>query len=356
MNLSIKALIYILLIIPTLDSFSQNTNKECIYVCTPCDLDCDSLTFEKAGICPHCKMELVLKSELEADLNMIVNEINIKNGSGKFLIEGGYDNSKTILTHYHKPKNFTKDSKVVFVLPGAGRNGDDYRDAWINKAEEYGVLVISPEYSEENYPEFWNYNLAGMYKDVKINKERTSIESFTISDNPDEWIYNDFDRIFEMVNEELDLKTSTYDMFGHSAGGQILHRFAIFHPNNKANRILAANSGWYTIPRDSEDFPYGLKCSVQLSNKVDFSSNLIVFLGEKDNANETRGSLRSSPEADQQGLHRLERGNYFFDASKETAANRKKEFNWKIEIITGVGHDYKKMGEAAADYLYKVEQ
>ena len=145
-------------------------------------------------------------------------------------------------------------------------------------------------------------------------------------------------------------------MFGHSAGGQILHRFAIFHPKNKANRILAANSGWYTLPVDSEDFPYGLTNTIQSANKVDFSSNLIIFLGEKDDSNEKRGSLRRNSEADKQGLHRLARGNYFFDTSKETATKLNKDFNWELEVVGGIGHDYRKMGEAAADYLYKTEQ
>jgi transcriptional regulator GlxA family with amidase domain/DNA-directed RNA polymerase subunit RPC12/RpoP len=30
-----------------------------IYVCGPCNGGCDQLQFDKAGVCPHCKMELV---------------------------------------------------------------------------------------------------------------------------------------------------------------------------------------------------------------------------------------------------------------------------------------------------------
>ncbi len=35
------------------------------YVCTPCDLECDELTFFESGICSHCNMKLILKSDLE---------------------------------------------------------------------------------------------------------------------------------------------------------------------------------------------------------------------------------------------------------------------------------------------------
>lgn len=284
------------------------------------------------------------------------SKINIETGSGNFVVAGGYKKADSITIHYYKPKNFTAKSAIVYVIPGGGRNGDDYRDSWIQKAEEYNVLVLSPEYNDKNYPMFWNYNLAGMYKDVKINKERTAIESFRISDNPEEWIFSDFDRVFKNVKQSLNLKTATYDMFGHSAGGQILHRFAIFNPNNNANRILASNSGWYTLPTDTDKFPYGLDGTIQASKKIDYSSNLVVFLGEKDDENEKRGSLRRTTEADKQGLGRLSRGKYYYDTSKEIASKHTKKFNWKLEIIPNIGHDYKKMSEAAADYLYKPEK
>jgi hypothetical protein len=75
------------------------------------------------------------------------------------------------------------------------------------------VLVLSPDYNEKSYPMFWNYNLAGMYKDVKINRERIAIESFRISNNPKEWIFNDFDRVFKKIKQSLNLKTDTYDMY-----------------------------------------------------------------------------------------------------------------------------------------------
>jgi CubicO group peptidase (beta-lactamase class C family)/putative intracellular protease/amidase len=34
-----------------------------VYVCPPCGLDCDRLTFDKPGVCPHCGMTLVEKTD-----------------------------------------------------------------------------------------------------------------------------------------------------------------------------------------------------------------------------------------------------------------------------------------------------
>jgi len=323
------------------------------FVCKPCDLPCDALTFNAAGICPHCKMDLVRKSELVPEIPLVLNEITIKEGTGKFLVEGGTDKEKTIVVHYYKPKNLNLESNIIFVIPGAGRNGDEYRDTWIEKANKYNLLVLSPEYSETHYPEFWSYNLAGMITDIEINSEQTAIKSFKISQEPENWIFNDFDRIFYLSKQALNLNKNTYDLFGHSAGGQIAHRFAIFKSQHKANRILASNSGWYTIPIDTDEFPYGLKGTIAKAAAINFNSKLVLFIGEQDNAEETRGSIRHTPEADKQGFHRLARGKYFYKQSKKIAADLHSEFNWKLEVIPGIGHDYKAMSQAAADYLYE---
>lgn len=319
------------------------------YVCKPCDLSCDELTFAEPGTCPHCNMVLIKKSDLVSEKPMVLNQIELEPGSGRFLIEGGFKKENTVVVHYHMPSNFEFDSKVLFVLHGAGRNGDDYRNAWIANSEKYKVLVLSLEYSENHYPGFWSYNLGGMITDVNI-QDRT----FKVNQNANEWLYNDFDRIFSKVKKVLKLTANEYDMFGHSAGGQLLHRFAIFNPKNKANRILASNSGWYTFPMDTEVFPYGL-LDLEMTEEeleVGFNSKLILLLGEEDNASETRGSLRHSPEADKQGLHRLERGNYFYDESEKIAERLNFKWNWQLEIVPGVGHDYQGMSEAAAEFLY----
>jgi pimeloyl-ACP methyl ester carboxylesterase len=292
-------------------------------------------------------MDLLPQSVREEERNLVVNEINITQGTGMFLVEGGYDASKTILIHYYLPETFTRNSKVIFIIPGAGRNGRDYRNAWKEASEKYNLLVLTPEYSEENYPEFWSYNLGGMIYDVNIENE-----TFKIHQNPDRWIFGDFDRIFAAVAKHLKLTVQKYDMFGHSAGGQILHRLALFHPENKANRILAANSGWYTLPSYSEPFPYGLLNILASPDVVDFSSKLVLFLGEDDDENETRGHLRRSPEVDKQGLHRYARGLYFYQRSKEMAEKAGAEFNWQLEGVKNVGHDYKAMSHKASAYLY----
>ncbi len=293
-------------------------------------------------------------------------KISIQEGSGVFSIVGGLKHEqKTIKIFYHKPKAFDSNTKVVIVIPGSGRNGDSYRDSWVEESEKYNLLILSPNYSEKEYP-YKDYHLGGILTDLNIrehakfkknsnqvflNEEKVS---FTINNNTKQWIFNDFDRLFDLVVDHLKIPQKQYDIFGHSAGGQVLHRFAIFHPKSKANRIIAANSGSYTLTDFDTHFPFGTK-NTHLSDrdlKKSFAKKLIVFVGELDNENSTGGILLRSKTVDRQGLHRLARAKYFFATAKSKAQQIGCEFNWELKVIKGVGHNQRKMGDAAGLLLF----
>ncbi len=315
--------------------------QDIAYVCPPCDLYCDTIIFDAPGKCPHCQMTLI------PYVTKKVDSVDIHLGADHFVISGAAGSDKTIEVHYYMPDDFDVDTRVIIVLPGAGRNGNDYRDAWIEAANTFNVLILSPSYSNVHYPGFWNYNLAGMIRDV--NPEN---ETYSFVEDSSKWIYSDFDRIFNLVKDELSLTTERYDMFGHSAGGQILHRMAIFYPNTKVNNILASNSGWYTCADETATFPYGLKNTNRTLGSMTFESPLVLFLGEKDDASESRGHLRTTDEANLQGSHRLARGNYFFSQANNNATELSKPFSWSLITVPNVGHDYRAMSKAAAEYLY----
>ncbi|UCD60507.1 MAG: hypothetical protein JSV59_11560, partial [Flavobacteriaceae bacterium] len=99
---------------------------------------------------------------------------------------------------------------------------------------------------------------------------------------------------------------------------------------------------------------FGVKNTVLTKENIEasFKKKLVLFIGELDNENEKGGLLLRSPSVDKQGLYRLERGKYFFTKSKNIAAGMGLDFNWQLEIITNVGHNHRKMGDAAAKYLY----
>lgn len=294
-------------------------------------------------------------------------KIHIKNGSGSFMLSGGLGHEHdSIKVYYRKPQNYTKQSQILIVIPGSGRNGDSYRDSWIEASEKHSILIISPAYSKEKYP-FGDYHLGGVLKDLNLYECVTYKEgsnnvildeekfSFRINPKKSEWLFNDFDRLFEHVIIAVGSSQKKYDIFGHSAGGQILHRFVLFFPNSKANRILASNSGSYTIPDLNLDIPFGMNNInfTQENLKYSFKKKLVLFIGELDNENEKRGHLLRSLTNDKHGLHRLERAKYFYKKGDEISSKMKEEFNWKLHIVPNIGHNQRKMAKAAAKYLYE---
>lgn len=341
--------------------------SEEVYVCPPCDASCDSITFNKPGICPHCNMELVKQSSIIDISKLVLNEIELKTGSGAFVIEGGkHRTDKTIPVYYHLPEHFNNESKILMVIPGAGRNGDSYRDAWGEESEKYNVLILAPEYKEDLYP-FEDYHLCGLLKESNImetiefsdisNIARLDEErfNFEINNQSEEWLFHDFDRIFDHVVNAMGYTQENYDLFGHSAGGQILHRMALFAEETKAATLIAGNSGFYTLPDSTKEMPFGMMGMDIGENQLEkaFSRKLVLLIGEEDNAEETGGTLLRSPTADKQGYHRLERGQYFYKFSKNKAEEIGVPFEWELEIVSGVGHDHELMGNRAAEILYE---
>ncbi len=299
--------------------------------------------------------------------NNTSQSIQINEGSGSFIINGGKGHENADLTvYYHKPKKFNDSTKVLLVIPGSGRNGDDYRDSWVQTSEKHNVLILSPSYPEKNY-NYGGYHLGNMITDfdesigVTLKKNTNqfwmdeSVAKFNFNTDSSVWIYSDFDRIFSIAKNSLKFKAKKYDAFGHSAGGQILQRFAIFYPQSKADRILASNAGSYTPTDYQANFPFGIKNTntKQKNLKKAFRKDLIMFLGELDNADEKGGKILRSKTVDIQGTHRLARGTYFYNKGLETAQSLNTKYNWKLKIIPGVGHNQRKMAKAAAIYLYE---
>jgi len=357
---------YYHLLLGLLIVLSSCTSTTEYYVCPPCDQACDTLTFAGPGTCPHCQMALVPVRSLMPPEHIRVEDIQIEPGSGSFWIPGGPAHPNApVRVFYYYPPDFSNTSRILVVIPGAGRDADEYRDAWIKAADRHDVLVLAPQYSEQAYP-FEDYHMAGWMQDVSLEEAVTfvpgsniarldeSVLSYTVNQDRNTWLFADFDRLFSLVQEITASTQSQYDLFGHSTGGQILHRLAISYPSDKVDRIVAANSGFYTIPDTSLTLPFGLK-GLQVPEQVirdAYQRNQVLLLGELDNARETGGTLLRSPTADQQGLHRLARGRYYYQQAQQSAGRSGVSLQWEKVEVPEVGHDFRKMSRAAAKYLY----
>lgn len=267
---------------------------------------------------------------------------SIETGKDEFVIYA-YNNSKkkSIRVWTFKPEKWADNDKVVFVMHGGGRNAEDYLDAWQDLAIENNLLIVAPEFENS------------LAKYTTNDYQDGNLFTFFGSKNPrDNWAFKVIENIFDHIKATNSITNKSYDIFGHSAGGQFVHRMVLLYPEARIEKAIAANSGLYTFLDKSVSYPYGIK-NIQLENdkiKNSLSKQLILLTGEFDN-NASLGTFNATDLAMEQGQNRLERGAKFFNAAKKYADQNNLTFNWRIDTIKNVGHDYKKMSESSIVWI-----
>jgi hypothetical protein len=247
---------------------------------------------------------------------------------------------------YHIPDGDITTMPILMSFHGADRDGDNHRDYWINMANENSFIVIAPEYSETNYPGLGdNFLLSNIFDDG----DNPSLPTFN---DEKEWTFSTLEPIFDAVKVAISGTQEKYSAWGHSGGAQFLHRFVTYLPNSRLDIAVSANAGWYTVPENTVSFPYGV-LNGQLPLSVltaAFSKKLIVHLGQNDN--DPNSGLRRNAVVDaQQGIQRLERGQYYFNTSQTTAQSMAVSFNWEKHELPGVGHNPQLMANDALRFF-----
>jgi len=268
--------------------------------------------------------------------------IVINDGAGRFLFEDPKTTTgKALPVWTYRPKSFTPDTPILFVMHGVKRNADDYRDNWTGLADEHSLLIVAPEFSSDNFPKSRAYNLGNVMSHVDAGGK------FIPAPEKD-WSFPIIDRIFEAVRQASGSRRTTFSIFGHSAGAQFVHRYLTFTGGPKVDLALAANAGWYMLPSGNETFPYGLGQTALTDGHLRnaFGKTLVVMLGEEDTKQDA--NLRTTREAMRQGPTRLDRGKNYFETARQAAAKMGVPFNWRMVLVPGVGHSNAAMAGPAA--------
>jgi len=241
---------------------------------------------------------------------------------------------------YHIPEGGKKSTMpILFSIHGTVRNADDYRDFWIEQSNSKNFMVFAPEFRNEGlFAGADGYNLGRMFDGTELRPK-------------EEWTFSVIEALFDFIVKDLGSKRTKYDMWGHSAGAQFIHRYLYFIPNARVDRAVAANAGWYTLPDFAIEYPFGLRntpATVETREKA-FARKLYIALGTEDN-DHTASDLRRCPNTDKQGIHRFDRGHFFWDNAQIN--NIGTEFNWKKVIVPGVAHSGRRMAQETGYLLY----
>lgn len=260
-------------------------------------------------------------------------------GSGHYGYTEG--NLPQMAIYYYLPDAMAADAPILFVIPGAQRNADDYRDAWIKLADTGGFAVMALECSLVNCPTEYSYNAGGVTDAKgKIQPEDT-------------WLFSALDPAFEDFKIRTGLSADRYVLYGHSAGGSFVHMFMLFKPGAKVSRAVSANAAFFAMPNTGEPYPFGLKgMKVTKAEMRDWlSSDLTIMLGDQDIGPRTK-KLSNSAKGIAQGPSVFARGLLFFHGALSSAAQLDMETAWILHVVHGVGHSNTNMAPHAVPFLF----
>ena len=252
----------------------------------------------------------------------------------------GYFADKPVTVHYYKARSAGTDAKVMIVIHGMERQGARMRDNWMPFAEKNKLIVLAPEFDEARFSSRL-FNMGGIE-----TRDRSK------------WSFQIVEHLFDFVRADEGLSASDYMLFGHSAGGQFVHRFMLLTEVPRVSIAVAANAGSYTMPRYpgvmDDKFPYALDESIVSPDKLKqvFARRLVVLLGEADTQTDA-ANLPKARQATAQGVNRFERGTHFFAQAQAQAQKLGTPLAWERVTVPGVGHDSRSMSQAAARLLFE---
>jgi poly(3-hydroxybutyrate) depolymerase len=240
--------------------------------------------------------------------------------------------------YVHKPHTAGPKSRIVFVMHGVRRDGDRYRDEWRDLAEKHDLIIVVPNFGREDFPTTESYNLGNIF-DEQGRRNPKAI-----------WSFSAIEPLFDEIVCRVVGSQSGYALYGHSAGGQFVHRYVAFADARRLEVAVAANSGWYTMPNDAA-FPYGWggDAAGLVSPAKAFQRPLTILLGTAD-TDRNDPNLRKNRQADAQGLTRFARGHGFVEAARERAG-QSTPLAWRLAYAPGIGHDNGGMAPFAIPHL-----
>ena len=123
-------------------------------------------------------------------------------------------NQDALCLYYYRPGRWTEKDAVFIAFHGFGRAGAEYCKALRKLAEERNMLIVCPELTERKYPGAEWYQEGGIMDTdghIREKEERT---------------FSAADRIVAEVKNRTQAAGKII-LFGHSAGGQFVHRWAL---------------------------------------------------------------------------------------------------------------------------------
>jgi len=237
--------------------------------------------------------------------------------------------------HVVVPARVGPKTRLMIVLHGTDRNAAQYLAAWEPWASRNDRVILAPRFDRADWA--GDYLLGGVLDTLGAARPRSH------------WAFTAVTELYRYATARFGLGEHRFDMWGHSAGAQFVHRYLLFCPEAPVRAAIAANAGWYTLPDLSVEFPYGLRHPGLGFGAAEVAAwvrqPLVLMRGAADVARDAH--LRRTPLAEAQGPNRFVRAAAMHRAGH--AATR--WCRWRLVEVPGVGHDFVAMARAAQDLL-----
>lgn len=225
--------------------------------------------------------------------------------------------------HLYTPSYGGEGLPVLVAVHGISHRAKEQARAFSDYAERYGFVVLAPLFCRKNFPA---YQRLGVTEQDVSNFSDIALNS-----------------ILDELGEQTGALTDKVYLFGFSAGGQFVHRYAMVYPD-RVHAVSVGAAGWYTFPDITTAFPRGLR---QRTGQRSLSFNpeqflkipMATFVGEQDNQSDS--AFRRSSRLDiQQGTSRIERADRWIQAMNTAAKSYGLDTQYESHIMASCGHSF----------------
>jgi len=244
---------------------------------------------------------------------------------------------RPLVLHVARPRHYDAGTPVLFVHHGVRHNGRDYRDYWLDLVDKANILAISIEFPEASFPEHHWYHFGNLHDEDGRPNPRAA------------WTFGIDERLFEQLRGQGITTRQRYGLFGHSAGGQFVHRMVSFGFRDRVAVAVSANAGTYAMPDLVTPWPFGLgQTDVDTDALRALLGFRITVMAGTEDVLTTGPFFPKGPRSMRQGATRHERAQNYVRSGHAAAAAMQTSCAWTVIDLPGVGHDGKRMSAAAA--------
>lgn len=247
-----------------------------------------------------------------------------------------------VVLNCYRPPGVAADAPVVLVQHGVLRNGDDYRDFWMPAADRHGLQIIATTFGNEHWPGVESYNNGSVWTEDAELRDHAY------------WSYQAVVVLAQQLRDAGIVGGQPLYLFGHSAGGQFVHRLVSTLGADGFAGVVAGNPGWYTLPNATLTFPEGLAGIGLAADALErlLATPLVILAGDQD-TDTLDPNLPAEPAALRQGPHRFARARHYFAAGQAAAAQLGMPLAWQLHEVAGIGHDGEAMSHVCAHWWFE---